>query len=455
LFSSIDAAVSGLGAQSAAFGNISENVSNSQTGGYKRIDTNFVDYLSTSTPTENEPGAVVARPAYINDIQGAITQTDNPTAVAVTTGGGFFAVSQATGVVNNVPTFNPQSYYTRSGDFTLNAQGYLVNPAGQYLNAWPVNTTTGAVNQNVLAPVQISQGNYNPVATANLTLSANLPATPASGTAIATNPLSSQITVYDGLGTAHIVNLNWTQQSTNNWTVQINVPDAADSASGSDPAADYSTDAGSANVSFGPNTSNATAPDGTISQIAASTTDPGTVSTAGFTTNGTPASLSFITDFGSGPQTIKLNLGDYGGTTGMTQFAGTTYTLNGITQDGVAPGSYTGVSLQASGNIVLNYSNGQTTTVAQVPLVTFKAPDALQSQNGQSFTATNNSGTPLANAVGTNGAGNLVVQSVEGSNVDIASEFSDLIVAQQAYSSNAKVVTTANTMLQATLQMIT
>ena len=147
--------------------------------------------------------------------------------------------------------------------------------------------------------------------------------------------------------------------------------------------------------------------------------------------------------------------GDYGGTTGMTQFAGTTYTLNGITQDGVAPGSYTGVSLQASGNIVLNYSNGQTTTVAQVPLVTFKAPDALQSQNGQSFTATNNSGTPLANAVGTNGAGNLVVQSVEGSNVDIASEFSDLIVAQQAYSSNAKVVTTANTMLQATLQMIT
>ncbi len=86
--------------------------------------------------------------------------------------------------------------------------------------------------------------------------------------------------------------------------------------------------------------------------------------------------------------------------------------------------------------------------------MTFNAPDALQSQNGQSFTATPGSGSPLAEAASSNGAGNLVVGSVEGSNVDIATEFSNLIVAQQAYSSNAKVVSTANTMLQATLQMV-
>jgi flagellar hook protein FlgE len=125
-----------------------------------------------------------------------------------------------------------------------------------------------------------------------------------------------------------------------------------------------------------------------------------------------------------------------------------------LTQNGVPPGSFSGVTTQANGDVVVNYNNGQTRTIAQIPLITFNNPNALQGQNGQAFTATLGSGTPLAEAASTNGAGNLVTGSVEGSNVDIASEFSHLIVAQQAYSSNAKVVTTANQMLQATLQMV-
>jgi flagellar hook protein FlgE len=160
------------------------------------------------------------------------------------------------------------------------------------------------------------------------------------------------------------------------------------------------------------------------------------------------------TNFGSGNQTINLSLGTFGATTGVTQFAGTAYNLLGLTQDGVPPGSFSGVTTQANGNVIVNYNNGQTRTIAQVPLVTFNAPNALQGQNGQSFTATPASGSPLTQAAGTNGAGNLVVGSVEGSNVDIATQFSNLIVSQQAYSSNAKVVTTANAMLQATLQMV-
>jgi flagellar hook protein FlgE len=110
--------------------------------------------------------------------------------------------------------------------------------------------------------------------------------------------------------------------------------------------------------------------------------------------------------------------------------------------------------MQANGAVIVNYNNGQTRTIAQIPIVTFNAPDQLQRQNGQAFTATLSSGTPLANAAGINGAGNLVTSSVEGSNVDIATEFSDLIVAQQAYSANAKVVTTGNQMLQATINML-
>ena len=442
LFSAINTSISGLSAQSAAFGTISEDVANSQTVGFKRIDTSFVDYLTTSTATENEPGAVVARPDYINNVQGSITQTDNPLGLAVA-GQGFFAVSQATGQVNNIPTFNPQPFYTRAGDFKMSASGYLVNSAGQYLNGWKVDPTTSVVNQNALLPIQVSQSTYNPVATSNVTLSANLPATPTSGTATGTSPLSSQITVYDSLGTAHTVNLNWTQNAANNWAVQINVPDSTTG----------NTDAGSADVQFGVLSGNAV-PEGTIGQVQASTSDPGTVTTAGFVA-GQSAVLKFTTDFGSGAQTIQLNLGTYGGTTGVTQYAGSTYSLLGLTQDGVPPGSFSGVTTQANGDVVVNYNNGQTRTIAQIPLVTFNNPNALQGQNGQSFTATLDSGTPLAEAVGTNGAGNLVTGSVEGSNVDIATEFSSLIVAQQAYSANAKVVTIANQMLQTTLTMVT
>jgi flagellar hook protein FlgE len=375
----------------------------------------------------------------------------------------------------------------------MNAAGYLVNSAGQYLNGWAANATTGVINQNALVPIQVSQSSYDPIATKNVTLSANLPATPTSGTAtpgytdangnvIAATPLTSQITVYDSLGTAHAVTLNWTQtpdpNSTtippaalpNKWTVNIEVPGAQANPTVGTAALQ---DAGSADVTFGAASgtdlaavgATAVSPsEGTIGLVTADATDPGTPSVTASTYSQAPigtlpvsqaATVTFTTNFGSGNQTISLNLGTYGGTGGVTQFAGSAYSLLGLTQDGVAPGSFSGVTTQANGNVIVNYNNGQTRTIAQIPLVTFNAPDSLQSQNGESFTATPASGSPLAVAAGSSGAGNLVVGSVEGSNVDIATEFSNLIVAQQAYSSNAKVVTTANTMLQVTLQMVT
>ena len=118
LFGSINTAISGLTAQSDAFGNISDNVANSQTVGYKRVDTSFVDYLTTSSPTQNQPGSVTAQPDYINNVQGAITQTDNPLGLAIT-GQGFFAVSTQAGTANNLPTFATQQEYTRAGDFQM------------------------------------------------------------------------------------------------------------------------------------------------------------------------------------------------------------------------------------------------------------------------------------------------------------------------------------------------
>jgi len=88
LFSALNTAVTGLSAQSSAFGNISDNVANSQTVGYKRVDTSFIDYLTTSTDAVNDPGGVVTRPDYENQVEGTITQSDNPLGLAIA-GQGF------------------------------------------------------------------------------------------------------------------------------------------------------------------------------------------------------------------------------------------------------------------------------------------------------------------------------------------------------------------------------
>ena len=435
LLGALNSAISGLTAQSTSFSNISENVANAQTVGYKKVETSFVDYLTTSNNTVNEPGAVVALPGYANSVQGTVTQTSSPLNMAIA-GQGFFPVSEATGTINNVTTFSPQQFYTRAGDFQVNSTGYIVNSAGLYLNGWQVDSSTGLVNQNSLAPIQVSQTVFNPVPTTSVQLSANLPATPTTGTATATAPISSDINVYDALGTVHTVALNWVQNAANDWTVSITAPSLTPSA------------LGSAEVTFGPTSGNA-APAGTIGQIANVT---GTVTAAGYTA-GKPADLTFTADFGSGAQSISLNMGTYGLTNGVTQYAGSTYSLGGLTQNGVPPGSFSSVVTQADGSVIVNYNNGQSRTIAQIPITTFSAPDKLQSQNGQAFTATLLSGNPTAEAANTNGAGTIVTSSVEGSNVDIATEFSHLIVAQQAYSANAKMITAANQLLTTTIDM--
>jgi len=189
-----------------------------------------------------------------------------------------------------------------------------------------------------------------------------------------------------------------------------------------------------------------------VGNLAVDGADPGTVAVSAYAAN-TAATVNFTTDFGSGAQSIAINLGTFGQTNGVTQYAGTQYDLRGLTQNGVPPGAYSSVTTQANGNIVVNYDNGQSRTIAQVPVITFNDPNQLQRQNGQAYTASAQSGTPLADAAGVNGAGTLVTQSLESSNVDIATEFSKLIVAQQAYSANTKMITSADQMLQQTINM--
>ena len=428
LFGALDTAVTGLTAQSAAFSNISDNIANSQTDGFKRTDTNFADYLSTSTAVTNDSGSVVATPEYENSEEGTISASTNPLSLAIS-GQGFFQVSQQSGI-GAAATLGTVPEYSRDGSFTVDDNGYLVNGSNQVLEGWLANSTTGVLDETQQQPIKISTAGAPPVATSTVTLAANLPSTPSSST------ITSQIDVYDAKGTQHVVTATYTQTASDTWTVSLNAPDAATPA------------LGTAQIEFGPTaTGNSAIPAGTIGSITSGTF---TNVTSGA---GNPAAFTFSADFGSGAQAVTLNLGDFGSGNGLTQYAGTAYQANSLTQNGEPPGNYTGAAIQSNGNVVLSYDNGTSKTVAKVPVIEFAAPDGLQRQNGQGFTATAASGQALATDVASGGSATLDTGSIEGSNVDIATEFTQLIVAQQAYAANAKVVTTASDMLTTTIDM--
>ena len=426
LFGSMTTAISGLNAQSRALGHVSDNVANSQTVGFKRTDTNFVSFLTDSTQSVHRPGSVVARPDYTNTIQGTIEQSENPIALAIA-GQGFFSVALPTGSANGQVTFDERQFFTRAGDFQLDRTGYMVNGAGYFLQGW-TSDAAGEPDRTRIQPIRVSDLVFNPIATANIELSANLPAG-------STTAVSTPLNVYDSLGTLQPMTLTWTPAGANTWQLDIGAPGAGGSL-------------GTIEVRFG---QAATAPvaDGTIGEFANAT---GTL--AGAAANpGDPALVSFTADFGQGPQAMTLNLGAFAAARGVTQYAGDEYIVRNRVQDGVPLGAYSSLSVRENGDVAINYDNGQSRVIARVPVTTFNAPDMLQRLDGQAFMRTLESGEARTSDPASNGSGRLAIGSIERSNVDIASEFSKLIVAQRAYTANTKIVTASDEMLQDTINM--
>ena len=219
LFGAMTTAIGGLTAQSRALGHISDNVANSQTIGFKRIDTNFVSYVTNSSQRLHAPGSVVARPDFTHNLQGTIEQTENRTALAIA-GQGFFTVAAQNGDVNGLPTFDPRQFYTRAGDFSLDRNGYLVNSAGYFLQGWGVDTVTRQIDRSGVQPIRVSQLVSNPVATSEVVMAANLPANPPEGQ----TSFTSVIPIYDALGEQRSLSVQWTKAGANNWRMDVLAP---------------------------------------------------------------------------------------------------------------------------------------------------------------------------------------------------------------------------------------
>ena len=489
LYSSMNTALSGMSAQSRALGHVSDNIANSQTVGFKRTDTSFVSYISESNAEVHRPGTVLARPDFTNQVQGTIEQVENPLAMAIS-GQGFFsaALPVSTGA-DGTRIFDARNFYTRAGDFNRDSEGYMVNGSGYVLQGWPV--TDGVVDKTQLVPIQVQEDAFTPTPTQELEFTGNL-------SAGSTTDQSTSIQVIDSLGNSRALTLTFAPTAATNdntWTLSINAPAATTPALGtikvafgkdpvdwapskayvvgdtisSDNKVYRATVAGtSAPTGTGPATTTPAAdggvtwvyeraappsqPDGTLAEFFGGTgTLTGTTSTTG-----SPATVTFQADFGQGLQTMALNLGSFGVSGGLTQFAATTgsgLSVNSFEQDGIPIGAFSSVSTQKNGDVRINYDNGQSRVVARVPVTVFKDPDKLEHLDGQAFLRTTESGEARVVEAGEDGAGLLSTRAIERSNVDIATEFSKLILAQRAYSANTKIVTTVDELLQETLNM--
>jgi flagellar hook protein FlgE len=446
LYSSMNTAISGMTAQSRALGHISDNVANSQTVGFKRTDTNFVSLITESNNDIHRPGTVLARPDFTNQIQGNIEQVENPLALAIS-GDGFFTTALPVGTgTDDALNFDARNFYTRAGDFNRNDKGYMVNGSGYVLKGWPV--TDGVVDKTQLVPIQIKEDVFTPTPTEELQFVGNLNAN-------GTTAQTTSIQVIDSLGNARTVTLTFTPtalDTDNTWTLSIAAPDASTYAGA--PGGTPTGTLGSLTLQFGQDPAG-TALDQADGTLANFTTPVGNLA-GGTVGTGLPANVTFTADFGTGNQTFSLNIGNFGSAGGLTQFAkagSSGLSVSSFTQDGIPLGAFSSVSTGKNGDIRINYDNGQSRVIARAPLTLFADPDKLERLDGQAFLRSNESGEARDVEAGEDGSGLLTTRAVERSNVDIASEFSKLILAQRAYSANTKIVTTADELLQETLNM--
>ena len=454
IFGALTTAVTGMRAQSFALENISGNIANSQTTAFKRVDTSFEDLIPDNLPTKQLAGNVVATSRSTNNVQGDIQNASVSTYMAIN-GQGFFVVEKPTSFADNVPVFDGVDLYTRRGDFATDKSGFLVNGAGYYLMGIPVDSTTGNLVGSVPQLLQFDSGFLPAQATTQIQYQANLasyPLTPGhdtgipgselldpadytvdptvagTGTVVANDLLTfvqnsvsgGAITAYDVSGAPVNVQLRWAKTDsslyggTDTWNLfyQTDTTATGTGVAWLNAGIDYTF-----------------APNGQMSPAVSIVT------------------LTAVTVDG-----ISLgNVTVQHGSTGITQFsdANGNVQVNALQQNGFPAGTLQSVAVNDKGRVVGTYSNSRTIDLAQITLANFNGVDGLKRIDGGAFVTTDESGPPTYNA-----SGKIVGSSLEGSNTDIADEFTKLIVTQQAYSANTKVITTSNQMVQDLLNML-
>ena len=424
--SALNAGVAGLQSNATRLASISDNIANSSTMGYKRVETDFHSMVISSDGGQYSAGGVRATTQRLVDQRGALVSTANPTDLAVR-GRGFIPVAKASEVGLGVE--NPNMLLTTTGSFRTDSDGFLRSTSGLVLLGWPAQAdgtvpTYPRDTSDGLRPVQINVNQFSGEPTTRMNLGVNLPAT---GTEAGATGDTQQLSVeyYDNLGNSQSLNVTFTPTvpatgSSNEWTIVL------------EDSVNPGTTIGEYVVTFNDNR-----------------TAGGTLATVTTTSGGAydPATGSFIVPVAGGP--IEIDIGLIGTSDAMTQLSDSFAPVN-ISKDGSPVGNMTSVEVDANGFVHANFDTGITRTVYQIPLVDLPNPNGMTALDHQTYQPSVDSGTFFLWDASDGPTGDVVSFALEESTTDVAGELTDMIQTQRAYSSNAKVIQTVDEMLQET-----
>jgi flagellar hook protein FlgE len=438
LYGAMITGISGLDANAQAMSIYSSNIANVNTVGYKDVEASFSTML-TSMFGNPDAASVTATGEQNVTQQGLLQSAASPTDLGIS-GNGFFVVGQSASSTGS-------QYYTRAGNFTPDSTGNLQNGAGYYLMGMATDANGNVLNGGALSPINISGLSGKAEATANVTLAANLQSSDTtetynlgdmSGTPPNVTPQFSQtINVYDSQGGTEPLTVNYVKTGINTWNYEVEY--GGNTSNITPPDSTFPNMIAAGQVSFNPDGSFAGATSDILSGSGSSGTNPG-------------MQFSITYTDGLATQPINVNLGTVGSTNGITQFDSPSVS-NNTTVDGALFGNLTGVQIDSNGFVTANFSNGLSEKIYQVPLATFANEDGLAAVQGDAYQASSQSGTANVNAPNTGASGGIQSSELESSTVDLASEFTNLITTQRAYSASARIVTTADEMLQTLEQL--
>ena len=427
--SSLNAGVAGLQTNAQRLASISDNIANSSTFGYKRVETNFESMVLSSGGGSYVAGGVRADSQRLIDQRGTLVSTSNATDLAVR-GKGMLPVAQAAQV--KTAGTNAQMFMATTGSFRTDSQGYLTSQSGLVLMGWPAlpNGTIPPYPRDTaegLQPVRINTGQLAGNPTTSMSLGINLPAT---STQAGAPGLSEQISVeyFDNLGTSQSVNITFAPTvpaagapASNEWTMEL-------------------FDSTNPTVSIGQYTlafNDARTGGGSLASVVPA---PGS-------SPYDPATGLLTINVGAGP--IEIDIGAIGDTEGLSQLSYSFAPIS-VTKDGSAIGNFVGVDVDPNGFVRATFDTGEIRTIYKVPLVNVSNPNGLQAFDSQTYLPSRESGSFFLWDAGDGPTGDIVSFAREESTTDVAGELTDMIKTQRAYSSNAKVIQTVDEMLQET-----
>lgn len=413
MFTSFSTALSALNATSTAIDVVGNNLANLNTPGFKASVVSFHDLVTQSLGAglgETQVGFGVGSPITLREFTQGAQQTTNGPLDAMIQGDGFFVVADKNGAIQ----------YTRGGNLQVDQNGFLTTATGEQVQGW--TRSNGALDTNApIGNIQVPVGGVKaPVATQNFAFDFNLNA--AAVASPVPDTFSDSINVYDSLGEAHTVTVKFTKNATaGQWDYSISVPDADLKSPPFTPV--------TGSINFDAN--------GKLTTPAA--TDP--------------SPQVQIQGLADGASDLTLNWNLYNGTTPrVTQYSQPS-SPSAAQQDGAPAAQLVRVAIGNGGSILAQYSDGGQTVVGQLAMATVRNPDSLIAVGNNNYEASGKTALPAIGVAGTGGRGTVIGGSVESSTVDIAREFTNLIVFQRAYQANARVVTTVDQLSQETINL--